>query len=288
MVVSFFIPEFRRRHHVKTILIDGIFKNKQTILIENISNADWIILSDPKHFCNSYKIYENKIIIVDYEDKTNIFDFPHKFYFKRSVVDKSKLEFIKYKIKIYHISLCLINIPENILKLDFIKKERDYDISVFFSKDNLSLNNRHRTKIAKLIDYKFSNYKVFVGIKGNSGKKGRNNLQYEYFSQMVNSKIVVTCNPDLWEGDYRTYEALYSGALVFVDKMITPKINKFENNIHLIYYDKEDLTTLLNSIEYYIKNTNERLKIAKSGKLFVENYHTNKIRIGEIIDIINR
>ena len=29
-------------------------------------------------------------------------------------------------------------------------------------------------------------------------------------------------------------------------------------------------------------------KIAKSGKLFVEYYHTNKIRIGEIIDIINR
>ena len=42
---------------------------------------------------------------------------------------------------------------------------------------------------------------------------------------MLPSKIVVTCNPTGWEGDYRTWEALTSGALILVDKMITPLIN---------------------------------------------------------------
>ena len=32
------------------------------------------------------------------------------------------------------------------------------------------------------------------------------------------AKIVVTCNPSHSEGDFRTFEALASGALVFVDE----------------------------------------------------------------------
>mgnify|MGYP001288080589 CR=1 FL=1 len=45
---------------------------------------------------------------------------------------------------------------------------------------------------------------------------GRNSIQMDYYEKMFHSKIVVTCNPDNWEGDYRTWEALSTGSLVFV------------------------------------------------------------------------
>lgn len=44
---------------------------------------------------------------------------------------------------------------------------------------------------------------------------------------MKNSKIIVICNPDNWEGDYRLFESLSCKCLVFSDKMITPVINNF-------------------------------------------------------------
>jgi len=36
---------------------------------------------------------------------------------------------------------------------------------------------------------------------------------------MREARIVVTCNPSHWEGDFRLFEAMLSGALVFVDEM---------------------------------------------------------------------
>merc|ERR1711957_944835 len=38
-----------------------------------------------------------------------------------------------------------------------------------------------------------------------------------YFDALGRAKIVVTCNPAEWEGDFRLWESLLSGALVFVD-----------------------------------------------------------------------
>ena len=40
---------------------------------------------------------------------------------------------------------------------------------------------------------------------------------HTYLSHLADSKIIVTCNPWSWEGDFRLWEALLSGALVMVD-----------------------------------------------------------------------
>lgn len=53
-------------------------------------------------------------------------------------------------------------------------------------------------------------------------KGQRREINTAYMSAMRSAKIIVTCNPSSWEGDFRLWEAMASGALVFVDEMDTP------------------------------------------------------------------
>ena len=53
---------------------------------------------------------------------------------------------------------------------------------------------------------------------GKKGGVGRSTIQNAYFDKCKDSKIIVHCQPFGWEGDFRTFEALASGALVISDK----------------------------------------------------------------------
>ena len=48
---------------------------------------------------------------------------------------------------------------------------------------------------------------------------GRNKAQELYVATMLQYKIVVVCQRDLWEGHYRLMEALAGGAMVMTDPM---------------------------------------------------------------------
>ena len=51
----------------------------------------------------------------------------------------------------------------------------------------------------------------------------RKTVDASYFGWMRSAQIVVTCNPSHWDGDFRLFEALASGALVFTDELHTPQ-----------------------------------------------------------------
>ena len=59
-----------------------------------------------------------------------------------------------------------------------------------------------------------------VGLVGSNGPIGRTNVQSGYIDALVNSQIIVTANPNDWEGDSRLGEALASGAVVLVDRIV--------------------------------------------------------------------
>jgi len=111
------------------------------------------------------------------------------------------------------------------------------------------------------------------------------NVGREYVDKMLRSKIVVNCNPDDWEGDYRLFETLSCGSLALVDKMITPVVNPFEHKKHLGYYDS--LEDLGSQIEYYLDNDDERKKIARDGYEYALEHHKTSDRIDEILEVIN-
>lgn len=291
-MIKFYLPEIeqfnkeRNKGEINHIIRDGINTNTKTCLVNSYDECDYVIL-DFRHLNgrSGYnktipKSWSKKLIIVDYADTPEIFQIPHSYYFKRSVVDKTTLSFIKYSSNITPIGYCIKN---TCLDFDTDYFDRDIDISVFFRQQHEApkLGMSNRSSIASFIKANFSHKNIWVGIAGADGEKGRMNILEEYYQIMLRSKIVVNCNPDNWEGDYRLFEALSCKPLVMSDPMITPVVNPFKDKKHLVYYNS--LEVLKNKINYYLKNSEERKSIAQSGYKHAIKYHKASDRINEIL-----
>lgn len=86
---------------------------------------------------------------------------------------------------------------------------------------------------------------------------GRKEINAGYFGAMRAAKIVVTCNPSHWEGDFRLFEAMVSGALVFVDEMWAPQPYPLRHKEHVIIYNTKDQVAFTELLKYYIEHPNE-------------------------------
>ena len=265
----------------KNIIYDGLILNSNVLITDNIDICDYIfILSNDDIKTIDKNILKKKYIVIDYSDNSrNISKIDCYKYFKRSVVNQNTKMIINNNT--IPISFCLRNETLNFKNL--FNYKRNIDISIFFNTYNANDHNFYRNKIAKFIKNNFSDYNIHVGIIGKNDKIGRTTIQKEYFSKTFESKIIVTCNPKDWEGDYRTWEALSSGALVMVDRMLTPIINPLIDNEHIIYYDRDNLDSLKQKLFFYLKDNNLREKIAKNGNDFVLKYHKTSNRIDEIL-----
>lgn len=269
----------------KNIIYNGILLNKNVSFTNDKDKSDYIFIDyRDANLANKYDPrYFEKMIIIDYTDFNNqIINLPCLKYFKRSVVNKKNLSFLNYNKEIIPISYCLKN--ETLEFQNIFENERTYDISIFFNPNNSNHgHNIYRNIVASNIQTQMRTYNNHVGYCGNNGKIGRNSIQKEYYEKMFHSKIVVTCNPDHSEGDYRTWEALSTGALVFVDKMITPVLHPLIHEKHVIFYEKNDLRDLNNKLHYYLENNEIRETIAKKGNAFALKYHKSSDRIDEIL-----
>ena len=92
----------------------------------------------------------------------------------------------------------------------------------------------------------------------------RRGISDEFLEAQFSSKIIVTCNPSHWEGDFRLWEAVASGALVFVDNMWVPTAHPFVDGEHLILYDQHDKDAFLRKLGYYLSHPDEARAIAKA------------------------
>ena len=91
----------------------------------------------------------------------------------------------------------------------------------------------------------------------------RRGISDEFLEAQFSSKIIVTCNPSHWEGDFRLWEAVASGALVFVDNMWVPTAHPFVDGEHLILYDQHDKDAFLRKLGYYLAHPDEARAIAR-------------------------
>ena len=96
-------------------------------------------------------------------------------------------------------------------------------------------------------------------------------------------------NPAEWEGDFRLWESLLSGALVFVDKL-----HAFErlphplvDGEHFIVYDLEDKARFMERLHYYLAHPVEARKIAKAGQRQARLYHMAANRIDFLLNSLD-
>jgi len=123
---------------------------------------------------------------------------------------------------------------------------------------------------------------------GPINEASRGTFDGDYFSTLKRTKIILSCQPENWEGDSRTWEALSSGALLFLDETYTPVPNPLEHEKHVVFYNPNDLDDLKDKIEYYLSHTDEADKIAKNGFNHAMKYHRTINRIDHILKVIGK
>ena len=84
--------------------------------------------------------------------------------------------------------------------------------------------------------------------------------------------VNVSLNNDI---NFRVFETMATGALLITDRIIDNGIEDlFTENIHYVGYSTKE--ELVEKVQYYLKNEEERLKIAKAGEEAVQEYkHKN-------------
>jgi hypothetical protein len=108
---------------------------------------------------------------------------------------------------------------------------------------------------------------------GEHSKASRGTVSHGYFELMHDSMIVVTANPSDWEGDFRLWESMASGALVMVDHLYVPHPYPLEHMKHIVYYSNTNKSDLWSQLDYFRENEAERQKIATEGYLHILKYH---------------
>ena len=101
---------------------------------------------------------------------------------------------------------------------------------------------------------------------------------------MHNALIIITVNPSDWEGDFRLWESMATGALVFVDPIFAPHPFPLIHGEHVILFSNNNKTDLWTKLDYYRSHPEEARKIAINGYLHAMKYH----RTVNMIDYVLR
>jgi hypothetical protein len=137
----------------------------------------------------------------------------------------------------------------------------------------------------------------------------RTTVSMQYFQQMYNSQIIVTVNPANWEGiiyssfcfqfsnnlscvffsnvitgDFRLWESMATGALIFVDPVFVPHPYPLLDGIHVVYFSNSNKSELFDKLDYYRSHREEARRIAINGYLHAMKFH----RTVNLIDYILR
>lgn len=285
-IFKFFYPLSTNTNYFNNIFKVGLSKHPNCEVVSNEHDCDFVIVDNNSYNRKSSTPIDKRIHICYSDSQGLIEEYKKysKYIFKRSIVRKDNgLSLINLGSNVFHSSYCIKQQALNwqIKPLE----ERKFDVSVLFRPGNL--NGRGRGCVAAYIKEKLNDYNIFVGVKGKSGAIGRQTIQTPYYEQILDSKIVVTCNPDGWEGDWRLFEALSCSPLVMVDKMLTPLYNKLEHEKHLIYYSLQDKEDLKDKIIFYLNNLNQAQTIASDGYNHARQYFTPVRIVDQMLKNLN-
>src|SRR5579862_8969028 len=280
---------------------EGLLAHPQVTLVDRPEDADYLIfcqnhLVDHCPFHTRYRPikdrYKERTIFLDYDDDPRMIydagDFRWRLYFKRSYVDREHGCVMDYaELPVLATAYCVVDAMCE--TPDGYDDRRSIDISCLFE-DTVIDSPCFRLARGRLLTFakRLSSDKhlaMQIGTVSECGPVGRSGIDPKYRQCLYDSKIVLHANPDPWEGDSRLWEALASGALVFVDRMHAPIRHPLIDGEHLIFYDLSDdgMAILERKIVAYLADDRERQRIGTQGREFALKHHRSINRITEII-----
>lgn len=236
--------------------------------------------------------YHSKIVIIDYSDPPEIKYIPKEiymkvgWYFKRSMVDRTSGKMMKYDREVipvhYGIRDGYMVVEDSLPVLGEYKK---YDICCMFGKgENGPPEVGNRAKARDLVEKMENSFTGVIYDDGFSQRYGR--INKGYYHTMKHSEIIVTANPNGWEGDFRLSEALYTGNLVMCDKMVNPPPG-LEHRKNIIWYSSmEELEWL---ISFYLSDgmMEEREMIGAGGRQWAKENCFLKVVLGMLDTVLS-
>jgi len=280
---------------------EGLRKHPRVVLVDDPESADYMVLCQnhlvdhcPFHtqFRPLKDLHKSKTILMDFDDDPNLVldrhDFRWALYFKRSSVNQQTKQPVDYG-QLPVIPTAYGVVDEMVEPPAEHDESREIDISCLFE-DSVSENAVFARGRGQLLGFAKSlaaryHYSMQIGLVSNCGPEGRQAINAEYKRCLFNSKIVLHANPDHWEGDARTWEAICSGALVFVDRMCQPIPHALIDGEHVVFYDlnADGFAELERKIIHYLEHDEERARIGQQGRAFALERHRSVNRINEMI-----
>jgi hypothetical protein len=284
----------------------GLTAHPRVALVEDPDSADYLIFCQNHlvghcpfhtHFRPIVDRLKQKSMMLDYGDDPCLAydadDFRWALYLKRSCVDRLTNQVIDYgSLPVLPTAYCVSD--------DMIEPPQGHGatrkiaVSCLFEDDVIDNPNFSRARgrvlrFAKQLarDHPFP---MRIGAVSECGAVGRSALNPTYKACLYDSRIVLHANPDWWEGDSRLWEAVASGALVFVDRMCQPITHPLVDGVHVIFYDLTDdgMRELERRILYFLAHDGERETLARQGREFALAQHRAINRIDAILDLIER
>jgi len=124
------------------------------------------------------------------------------------------------------------------------------------------------------------NLTAYIGLAGEAARDGRRGVKSEYIEALLGTKIVVVTQRDCWEDHYRLFEALVSGAMVLMDRMLSLPAG-LENGTSVVEFTSEE--SLRSLIWHYLDNPDERRAVAREGRRVAMTRHRSWHRMEEIV-----
>jgi len=275
--------------------------NVQLLPYEKIDEADFVVYlpgSSPWHLteCTNASLH-TKLLVLDEFDGYNMF---HPFerieqveavygkslmwyfmYFKRSFVARREGKFLSHphlsQPDVYPITYAVADAYVN-HNFNF---QRSIDVLCTLRGSSKMVT---RMRAQEWVSEYAKSRSIENAITEQINSATRTTLSQGYFQQMYNAKIIVTVNPANWEGDFRLWESMATGALVFVDPIFVPHGFPLVDGEHVVYFSNVNKSDLFSKLDHYRAHPEEATRIAQNGYLHVMKHH----RTVSLIDYVLR
>jgi hypothetical protein len=257
-------------------LIEQGLKTHRRVRLTTVEAADFVFYHYQSYDA-SLAFEPEKTVFLDYtDDPRQVFPVDCVAYFKRSWygTSESGIKNVPFSRPSHFHPISYAIMDEFMIDEKF---ERDIDLGCFLRPDG-----RFRKQVLAVAESIHTDRKHV----GEITRSGRNVFDREYLTALKRSRIVLTCNPDHWEGDSRTWEALANGTLVFVDRLYTPMRHPLEGGKHCVFYDLTNLQELRDKLEYYLAHRAEADQVAACGFEFAMQFHNSRSRVDDILSCV--
>ncbi|MHA1756628.1 MAG: glycosyltransferase [Promethearchaeota archaeon] len=183
-----------------------------------------------------------------------------KWYFKRECYPEDA------KLGIIPLLFCALD--EN---FGHFKKEKYIDVFCSFGQNKTGLRRKIENYCLKL---QYKGYNIVIG----------HNFEYEKYKELIASSYI---SIDAWGGGNccaRLWEIIANKSCCFSQKYKILFPNKFIDGYSFVEYS--NMNEFKKKLNYYLKNKEECLNIAKNGFKHLIKYHTSKERVKYMINIL--